>query len=101
MSEKQIATKEIAEEIWKSLPNPSCAKVHAILNEKGFVTPSVRSIVKWKTKLNWPEPPKPAKLPRNLTREKTRPADIRGPVKQAQITGEAMMKAAAVAMTGN
>jgi hypothetical protein len=47
MSEKKIATPEIARATWEEMHNPSVRRIEAKLKAAGYVTPSYRTINKW------------------------------------------------------
>lgn len=47
MSEKKIATPEIAKATWEEMIDPSVRRVEAKLKAAGYVTPSYRTINKW------------------------------------------------------
>jgi hypothetical protein len=53
VTEKKIATPEIAKATWEEMENPSCRRVHAKLIAAGYVTPSYKTISKWAAAGNW------------------------------------------------
>lgn len=53
MTEKKIATPEIAKATWEEMDNPSCRRVEQKLKAAGYVTPSYRTINKWQVEGQW------------------------------------------------
>ncbi|WP_213287575.1 hypothetical protein [Bradyrhizobium sp. sGM-13] len=53
MTEKKIATPEIAKATWEEMDNPSCRRVREKLVAAGYVTPSYKTINKWAAEGKW------------------------------------------------
>lgn len=69
MTEKKIATEEIAQETWASTGCPSCRRLQEKLISAGYVSPSYRTLAKWIAR--WPDPETGEKRKPNSAGRKT------------------------------